>query len=142
MNKSDLRKLIKPLVKECVKETLIEEGILSGIVKEVVQGVVSASPIVEQPKRTKRKPRKTFEENINHERAKESKRKINEHQKKLLDAIGTDSYNGVDLFEGTTPMSGQNTTKPGANDLGEPSDPGVPFSGPLAEASKMWGKLL
>ncbi len=39
MNKSDLKKVIKPLVKECIHEVLLEEGLLSNIVSEVVKGV-------------------------------------------------------------------------------------------------------
>ena len=39
MNKSDLKKLIKPLVKECIHEVLLEEGLLSNVVSEVAKGL-------------------------------------------------------------------------------------------------------
>ena len=138
MNKADLKKLIKPLVKECVQETLLEEGLLSGIVSEVVKGVSSAPPIVEKAKTAKKAPK----QELDYKRIAETKKKINQHQKRLLDAIGSDAYNGVDLFEGTKPISDSGAPKPGSTDLGEHDDPGVPFAGPLAEASKMWGKLV
>ena len=47
MNKSDLKKLIKPLVKECINEVLIEEGLLSNVVAEVTRGMQSGL-VVEQ----------------------------------------------------------------------------------------------
>ena len=138
MNKAQLKKLIKPLVKECVKEALIEEGVLSLVVSEVVKGVSSATPVLETKKVAKPAPK----QELDYTRIAETKEKINQHQKKLLDAIGTEAYNGVDLFEGTRPISDSGAPKPGSTDLGEPDDPGVPFAGPLAEASKMWGKLV
>mgnify|MGYP003124446215 CR=1 FL=1 len=138
MNKAELKKLIKPLVKECVQEALLEEGLLSGIVSEVVKGVSSASPIIEK----KKTPKPAQKQEPDYGRIADTKKKINEHQKRLLDAIGTEAYNGVDLFEGTKPISNSGTPKAGSTDLGERDDPGVPFAGPLAEASKMWGKLV
>ena len=137
MNKAELKRLIKPLVKECVKETLLEEGVLSGIVSEVVKGVSTAPPITEH-----RKPKPKTKVEPDYSKLVNTKKKINEHQKKLLDAIGVDAYNGVDLFEGTKPLSNSSGPTPGSTDLGEPDDPGVSLAGPLAEASKMWGKLI
>ena len=56
----------------------------------------------------------------------------------LLDAIGNDSYGGVDLFEGTTPAPAQRSTPAGSVDLGDPSDSGVDISNLVGNATKMW----
>ena len=95
MKKDELKKVIKPLVKQCINEVLLEEGLLSTVIAEVMKGT-GAARIVEttQPVQPK----------IDNTAAREKKRKkILEQKKKLLDAIGTDSFNGVNLFEGTTP---------------------------------------
>ena len=59
-------------------------------------------------------------------------------RKKLLDAIGKDAYNGVDLFEGTTPISAAPEAKAGSVDLGAPDDSGVDISNLIGGATKMW----
>jgi hypothetical protein len=46
MNKSQLKKLIKPVVKECIQEVLIEEGLLTEVVSQVTAGLAK-QPIVE-----------------------------------------------------------------------------------------------
>ena len=64
-----------------------------------------------------------------------------QHQKKLLDAIGTEAYNGVDLFEDTTPFSNyetQDRTPSGGPDLGDPRDAGVDISSIMGVSSKIW----
>jgi|TARA_R110002020_G_scaffold37239_9_gene112535 hypothetical protein len=143
MKKSDLKQLIKPLVKECVNEVLLEEGLLSNIVEEVAKGVSNAAPLVEKRKPPTKKTIQSFQKEISHQRATEVKSKINEHQKKLLDAIGSDAYNGVDLFEGTSPMSDTGARGMAESSvLGDPTDSGVPLSGPLASAARLWDKLI
>ena len=62
----------------------------------------------------------------------------------MLDSIGRDAYNGVDLFEGTTPMGapGGSTSSPhGSKALDgiAPSDPGVDIS--AFGTSDLWKKL-
>ena len=59
-------------------------------------------------------------------------------RKKLLDAIGADAYNGVDLFEGTTPAPVHRESRPGTVDLGDPADSGVDISSLMGGATKMW----
>lgn len=134
MKKSDLKQLIKPLVKECIHEVLIEEGLLSNVVAEVAKGMqVSVITEAQQPQvdpitPTKRNP------------ASEGRRKIQEHRKKLMDSIGSDIYNGVNLFEGTEPMNNPHTDQPsaGSTDLGNPTDAGVDISSLVGNASKVW----
>ena len=67
---------------------------------------------------------------------------LKQHRKKLMDSIGTDAYNGVNLFEGTEPLSKREATssgpKPGAVDLGDPSDAGVDISSLIGGATQIW----
>mgnify|MGYP005729963061 FL=1 len=51
----------------------------------------------------------------------------------MLDAIGNDAYNGVDIFEGTTPMNESRRSSSGPSGSGAldgvaPNDPGVDLS--------------
>ena len=65
-----------------------------------------------------------------------------QRRKKLLDSIGTDAYNGVNLFEGTTPAPAQKQQGQGALDGVAPSDPGVDISSIFSgHSSKIWQKL-
>ena len=85
MKKDELKKVLKPLVKQCINEVLLEEGLLSTVIAEVMKGT-GAARIVEttQPVQPK----------IDNTAAREKKRKqLLEQKRKLLDAIGTESYN-------------------------------------------------
>ena len=128
MKKTDLKKLIKPLVKECIHEVLLEEGLLSNVVAEVTKGLNSAPVITEQVKKPVRtEPPK--------------KRDFSENRKKLMDSIGGDAYNGVDLFEGTTPAPAQQEQRAGSVDMGDPEDAGVDISSILGQSSKIWESM-
>ena len=128
MKKSELKTLIKPLVKECIHEVLIEEGLLSNVVAEVAKGM-SAAPIVEN-----RAPIPAVK------KTQQPRTQLAERRKKILDVVGRDAYNGVDLFEGTTPMSAAEP-KPGATDLGHPSDPGVDISSLIGHGAQIWQSM-
>ena len=97
MNKKELKKVLKPLIKECIKEVMFEDGTLSSIIAEVMKGTqqVHAQPIVEQQQYQQPTTRLETEEEANARLA--AKRKT------LMDSIGNDAYNGINLFEGTTP---------------------------------------
>tara|TARA_B100000212_G_scaffold329875_1_gene295563 strand:+ start:125 stop:535 length:411 start_codon:yes stop_codon:yes gene_type:complete len=132
MKKNELKKILKPLIKECIKEVIFEEGALSTIISEVMKGTSGSERIVEtkQPKQDFARQERKMQE------AKERKRK-------LLDSIGKDAYNGVNLFEGTTPApmpsSGQGQ---GPLDGVAPSDPGVDISNIFSgHSAKIWQKL-
>ena len=135
MKKADLKKAIKPLVKECIHEVLLEEGLLSNIVSEVAHGMQN-NLVVE----TKRAPVKEKFNSDNKRKNKQSA-KLREHKKRMLDAIGKDAYNGVDLFEGTAPAPTLTEHKPGAVDLGDASDSGVDISSLLGGASQIWNAM-
>jgi len=132
MKRSELKRLIKPMVAECIKESLLEEGILSTVISEVVKGmstqlVVESAPVVEAPKT----PAKS----------EISGKKLQETKKKMLNAIGKGAYNGVDIFEGTTPAPAQRSPQSSQGPLKDldPSDSGVDISG-LMNAN--WSKLV
>jgi len=134
MNKSDLKKLIKPLVKECINEVLIEEGLLSNVVSEVARGMQSGM-IIEQ--KTIEAPQSSAPDQAEIIRKRQSQRE------QLMRSIGEDAYNGVNLFEGTSPLSAHENTdaKPGNIDLGSPTDAGVDISSVIGGASKMWNAM-
>jgi len=139
MNKAQLKKLIKPVVKECIQEVLIEEGLLTEVVSQVAAGMAS-QPIVENTQ--KKKDDNLFNEDLQMRRkSQEVNSKLLEHRKKLLDSIGRDAYNGVDLFEGTEPI--RSSPSPGSahrpSVLGDdPNDAGVDISSLMGQASKVW----
>ena len=134
MKKSDLKKVIKPLVKECIHEVLLEEGLLSNVVAEVASGL-QGSVIVE----TRQQP-VTSSPVVQEVRNNDKARQLKEQKRKMLEAIGKDAYNGVDLFENTTPMSSHEAAAPkaGSVDLGNPGDSGVDISALMGGASKIW----
>jgi len=139
MNKTQLKKLIKPVVKECIQEVLIEEGLLTEVVAQVASGM-SRQPIVEN--KPKKRNDKLFNEDLQIQRkSREANKKLQEHRRKLLDSIGADAYNGVDLFEGTEPLKKTGTPgqphKPSV--LGDdPDDAGVDISSIMGNSSKIW----
>jgi hypothetical protein len=139
MNKSQLKKLIKPVVKECIQEVLIEEGLLTEVVAQVASGM-SRQPIVENT--PKKRNDKLFNEDLQMQsKSREANKKLQEHRRKLLDSIGGDAYNGVDLFEGTTPLNNTGTAGEThkSNVLGDdPTDAGVDISSIMGHAGKIW----
>ena len=126
MNRAELKKTLKPLIKECIREVLLEEsGVLSRVVSEVVGGitnpqqqVVTEAASVDDGAEIRR-------------REQEKMRGLREQKRKMLDAIGQSSYNGVDLFEGTAPMPTKGSQTPSGGAAGgpmrdlDPNDPGV-----------------
>ena len=136
MKKSDLKQLIKPLVKECINEVLLEEGLLSNIVAEVTKGLQGNLVVETKQKQDKR----LFNEDLQRQRKSgESRVKLQEHRKKLMDSIGGDAYNGVNLFEGSEPSPSE--PKQGQADLGDPRDSGVDISSILGKSSQIWNAI-
>ena len=137
MKKSEFKKLIKPIVKECIQETLLEDGLLSNVIAEVAKGLETVrKPIVEQ---------KQNDDEINKLQLEEKKKRTEKAKKtkqKMLDAIGRSSMNGVDLFEGTTPLGRGASENDGTTPQGplagtDPKDPGVDISS-LMGKSALW----
>ena len=126
MNKNELKKMLKPMIKECIKEVIFEEGTLSTIISEVLKGTSGQQAITEISQPTFKRKRK----------------QLLEQKRKMLDSIGKDAYNGVDLFEGTTPMptprgSSASPAGSGALDGIAPGDSGVDLSNFGISASTM-----
>ena len=136
MKKSELRQVLKPLIKECIKEVIIEEGVLSNIVSEVAQGL-GGQTIVETKQQPAESQRNYEEEN------RIAQQKLQETRKRMLDAIGSESYNGVDLFAGTTPTSAPTESKQGDPLSGvDPRDAGVDINKIFGGKSKNWAGMI
>jgi len=127
MKKADLKRLIKPVVKECIHEVLLEEGLLSNVVAEVARGM-QGNLVVESVQRPQNDSIRRQSTN--------TKKKLAEHRQQLMHSIGRDAYNGVDLFEGSEPISA--APKKGQTDLGDPRDSGVDISSILGNSSQIW----
>ena len=69
--------------------------------------------------------------------------KLKQRKRKILDSIGKDAYNGVNLFEGTTPAPAASSAQ-GQGPLSGVSseDAGVDISGIFSDnSSAIWKKL-
>ena len=136
MKKSELRQVLKPLIKECIKEVIFEEGVLSNIVSEVAQGL-GGQTIVET-KQQPAEPQRNYEEEN-----RSAQQKLQETRKRMLDAVGKDSYNGVDLFAGTTPSAAPAETNQGDPLSGvDPRDSGVDISQLFGGVNKNWSGMI
>jgi len=136
MNKTELKKILKPLIKQCIKEVIFEDGTLSNIVSEVARGLSDKTTITEA-----RIPQKnTSRLESDQEATARVKRK-----KRMLDAIGRDAYNGVDVFAGTTPAPSPVSEGQGKGPLSDvaPQDPGVDIRKLFgAKAQKLTERLI
>jgi hypothetical protein len=137
MDKKELKKMLKPLIKECIKEVMFEDGTLSTIISEVMKGTGGISqPIVEnrQPQPIKQQPRLETDE--------EAKARLNAKRKKLMSSMVKGSYNGVNLFEGTTPAPAPSTGQgQGALAGVAAGDSGVDISKLMNKTSAIWQKM-
>ena len=141
MKKAELKKLLKPMIKECIKEVIFEDGILSNIVSEVAQGLGTVTLVeADQPTVT------SFEDKIDREALLEERKENSRQQReRLLSSINADAYGGVNVFEGTEPLSsaGQTSNQPhsqGPLSNIDPSDPGVDISGIFKLSGDKWSR--
>ena len=148
MKRSELKKMLKPIIEECIRESLYESGLLSSIISEVVQGVVTGNQsVITETKVSDPAPVRTTNENKNSERAARQKQsELRRTKKNLLDSIGKEAYNGVDLFEGTTPLKSGGNPSGGASGQGpftgvDPSDPGINIDSLTESLGGVWKKL-
>lgn len=137
MKKSELKSVLKPLIKECIKEAIFEEGVLSGIITEVARGMGT----VQAPATPPPPANPVFERMQRNAFDKQQTEKLQEHKKKLMSAIGGDTFNGANLFEGTTPAPGQATPEQQARPLSgqDPGDAGVDISNLFGAVGRNWG---
>ena len=143
MKKSDLKKLIKPLVKECMQEALIEEGLLSDGISEVVKGLGAGSIIRESQARSA----PTTTPIAQNSRVQEIRQQMEEDKRKLISSFKQETINGVNVFEGTEPLSNyeassSKTRQGGALSGISPNDSGVDISGIMALGGKNWKALI
>jgi hypothetical protein len=136
MNKNELKKILKPLIKQCIKEVIFEDGTLSNIVSEVAKGLGTTTVLSETTT-----PRKMNLESDADAKARRQQQQdiLKERKKRMLDSIGKSAYNGVDLFEGTTPAPAQTEQGRGPLSGVDPRDPGVDIT--KFASSGMWKKL-
>lgn len=139
MNKEQFKKMLKPILKECIQEALVESSLISGIISEVVKGMNTQprqAQITEQKKR--------YESDEDSKKRRNSKKKrLDQTRKSLLKAVNKNSYGGVDVFEGLTPMQESNSgdSTSALSDVA-PGDAGVDISGLLDISADKWSKLL
>ena len=133
MKKAELKQVLKPLIKQCIKEVIFEDGTLSSIISEVVNGLGADN-----------RPRSVVTEERHIKSAppvaqKKARQEIQQRKRKLLDAIGKETYQGVDLFENTAPL--RETSQRG-NSLADtdPGDAGVDISN--IPGSRAWKHLI
>jgi len=134
MKRAELKKILKPLIKECIKEVIFEDGTLSTIISEVLKGTTTQQVVYE----TKKPQRLETDQQASQRR----RQHLQENKRKMLDSIGKGAFNGVNLFEGTTPMSTQSTSSPHGSqalDGVAPNDPGVDIS--VFGTTGVWKKL-
>ena len=136
MKKSEFKKILKPIVTECIKESLLEDGLISGIIAEVVKGMSPTAPIVEAPSGGDQLRERLTRNAFNQEQSS----KLKEHKNKLMAAIGGDTYNGVDLFEGTVPSAGETSLRQQASPVAgqAPDDAGVDISNLFGSVAPNW----
>tara|TARA_Y100000593_G_scaffold91348_1_gene179905 strand:+ start:860 stop:1285 length:426 start_codon:yes stop_codon:yes gene_type:complete len=139
MKRSELKKLIKPIVKECIQESLLEGGILSKVISEVMKGVGTQPQIVEA-----KAPVVPIRDNK--KLAQKERNKLMDTKRQMLDAIGKDAYNGVNLFEGTDPVPRAGSPGRGPEARGplsdvDPGDSGVDISSLMGNAG-VWKQIV
>ena len=142
MKRSELKKLMKPLIKECIRESLLEEGILSGVISEVVKGL-SAQPVL----REQRSPPQTASPTLDDPRIQEIRQQMEHDKRSLLDSFKQETFNGINIFEGTEALTdyesaGASTQQGGALSGVDPRDPGVDITNIVALGGKNWKALM
>ena len=138
MKKSEFKKLIKPIVQECIKESLLEDGLISGVISEVVKGITPRTIVETKAEEPKSDP--VMERMKANAFSNDQSAKLKEHKKKLMSAIGGGAYNGVNLFEGTTPAPAQGNPTTQASPMANqaPSDAGVDISNIFGSVGRNW----
>jgi predicted transcriptional regulator len=146
MKQAELKKVLKPLIKQCIKEVIFEEGVLSGIITEVAHGLGASTLTESKQVNTRQETQETqrAKEQAYAEAEKQRKQQISSTKTKMLDAIGKDSYNGVNLFEGTRPLNGGSNKTPGSTPLSDvdPGDEGVDISNIFGSMTQNWSQLI
>ena len=138
MKKAELKSVLKPLIRECVKEVILDEGVLSGIISEVARGIREGQPLQAAPPNHSVDP--TKERMRRNAFTQKQSGQLKEHKNKLMAAIGGAAYNGVNLFEGTSPAPAQTTPSQQTAPLSgqEPTNPGVDIANLFGAVGRNW----
>jgi hypothetical protein len=120
MKRSELKKILKPLIKECIREVILEEsGILARVVSEVANGLTTAAPTAQVVVEKKR--------DVEHEQYLQKLQEVKQQKRQMLDSIGANAYEGMDIFEGTSPALPESDGRSPLSGR-DPKDPGVDIS--------------
>ena len=95
----------------------------------------SGQPIIETKQRFPKKQK------VQYETDEQARDRLNDKRKKMMEAIGGDAYNGVNLFEDTTPAPSQNSQGQGPLGGVDPKDSGVDISSFMGKSSMIWKKM-
>jgi hypothetical protein len=141
LKKEQLKKALKPVIVECVREALYEEGVLSSVISEVLRGL--GTNVIKESSPPPRQVVAPPVENKPSIREAEAKSKLNETRKRLLEAVSDGAYNGVNIFEGTTPTPASSGAPTPGDPLSDkdPADSGIDISGIMAVGGKKWKAL-
>ena len=132
MNKKKLVEVLRPIIKECINEMLLEEGLLTKVVQQISEGmekpIKEIEPMQAEPKK------------VEVPRAERSTMK--EARERMLGSMGAERFNGVNVFEGTTPArAAKSPQSQASNPLSDvaPGDQGVDIS---SFSNPNWRKLV
>lgn len=131
MEKSELKKVLKPLIKECIKEVLMEEaGVLSHVIKEVATGMGS------QPARLNEKKEESKQDAVFVQRTNSTNSRVLAARQELAESMRRKGLG--DILEGVTPLGfagipqedggGASATMAGALADTDPNDEGIDIS--------------
>tara|TARA_R110000824_G_scaffold308716_1_gene496147 strand:+ start:508 stop:960 length:453 start_codon:yes stop_codon:yes gene_type:complete len=137
MKKTEFKKILKPIVAECIQESLMEDGLISGIIAEVVKGMATPASITKMVEAAPDPVSVRMKKNAFN---KKQTRQLQEQRNKLMSAVGKTAYNGVNLFEGTTPAAAGSTDSQSTGVMSgqAPHDPGVDISNLFGAVSQHW----
>lgn len=138
MTQTELKKMLRPLVKQLVKEAMQEE--LTSVISEIVK---QTGRVVE----TKQAQEPVVNEDYRQQRIAE-KQKALEERKKMLEEVSKKAYGGINIFEGTTPITSVGNPEQNINEAkagnpladADPNDPGVDIGG-LLRITGGWKKI-
>ena len=134
MKRSELKKILKPLIKECIREVILEEsGVLSKIVSEVASGLTTAAPTAQVVVEDR-------SAEIEHEQYLQKLQETKNQKQQMLKSIGQSAYDGMDIFEGTTPALPESDGRSPLSGR-DPTDAGIDISNIAGSNPAMWKAL-
>ena len=134
MKRSELKKVLKPLIKECIREVILEEsGVLSKVVAEVANGLTTAAPTAQVVVEDR-------SAEIEHQQYLQKLQETRNQKQQMLESIGRSAYEGMDIFEGTTPALPESDGRSPLSGR-DPRDPGIDISNIAGANPAMWKAL-